>query len=591
MTFSSHTHFGKRRLFLLSIFILFFACLYFASVKWDNFFFNEFGTSIWKNFFGSAVQPALDYPPGSLTGEAPPFLEKVLSGLWLTIKYAICAISLALPIGIVFAGLTSKSWWPSHTSPTLFKITLHTLRCFAKIIITAGRSLHEIIWALLFITALGTSPFAIIIALAIPYGCTLAKVYAEILDEQSATAKDFLTSQGGNAFTGWLFGILPSALPDILGYTFYRFECAIRSSAILGFVGISTIGLHIQQAFGDGNYGEVWTHLIVLLITIIIVERCCFILRKRITSEKVSIHKAKDSTLSALKAVKPKNTFIALSFIVIIAVTTFTWLEGDPLFGDMPWEKRMVNLERFFSKEITPYPVQLSGNWGDAIPWAKQLFVKEGFEASYMTICIGTAAMTLAFISAIFVLPFATKSLNTKQPLDIFNGRSKLKAASKSIVAFTLRSSFVLSRAMPEFLLAFLLVQLFGPSPWPLILGLAIHNFGIVGRLGSEMIDNSSLREAQVQLAHGGNSLKTYLFSLLPNHFNRFLLYFFYRWETCIRDATVLGILGITSLGYSINEALARDHKDEMMFYILLGACIVFIGDMLSDFVRSKIRG
>ena len=68
------------------------------------------------------------------------------------------------------------------------------------------------------------------------------------------------------------------------------------------------------------------------------------------------------------------------------------------------------------------------------------------------------------------------------------------------------------------------------------------------------------------------------------------VLYFFYRWETCIRDATVLGLLGISSLGFLIDEARARDNYDEWLFFILLSACIVIIGDFASEIVRNKLR-
>lgn len=143
---------------------------------------------------------------------------------------------------------------------------------------------------------------------------------------------------------------------------------------------------------------------------------------------------------------------------------------------------------------------------------------------------------------------------------------------------------------MPEYLLAYLLLRLLGPTAWPLILGLAIHNFGIIGRLGGELIDNSTLHHTGTLLSQGATRNSSYLFSILPTYFNRFCLYFFYRWETCIRDATILGYLGIASLGFLISDSRARDHYDQMFFYILLGAATVMAGDLLSEVIRRKIR-
>ena len=72
--------------------------------------------------------------------------------------------------------------------------------------------------------------------------------------------------------------------------------------------------------------------------------------------------------------------------------------------------------------------------------------------------------------------------------------------------------------------------------------------------------------------------------------FPRFLLYFFYRWETCVREATVLGMLGVLSLGSLIRDARASNFYDEMVFYVLLGSCLVMIGDFASAVSRALLR-
>jgi len=161
---------------------------------------------------------------------------------------------------------------------------------------------------------------------------------------------------------------------------------------------------------------------------------------------------------------------------------------------------------------------------------------------------------------------------------------------STSLPQRSVLHSFMVTRSLPEFLLAFLLLQVLGSSAWPLILGLALHNYGIIGRLGGEIVDHSITSNTKTLVATGASRTQIYLFSTLPDLFNRFLLYFFYRWETCIRDATILGMLGISSLGFLIDDTKARDHFDETFFYTLLGASIVMLGDILSDIVRSKIR-
>ena len=151
------------------------------------------------------------------------------------------------------------------------------------------------------------------------------------------------------------------------------------------------------------------------------------------------------------------------------------------------------------------------------------------------------------------------------------------------------RMLFVLTRAVPEYILAFLLIALLGLQAWPLILALAVHNFGILGRLWGEVIENADGNAARQAIAAGKGRFATFATILLPAVFNRFLIYFFYRWETCIKDATVLGMLGILTLGKLI--ILSKGFFwDQMLFFVLLGSSVILIGDFLSTFVRRRLR-
>jgi phosphonate transport system permease protein len=151
------------------------------------------------------------------------------------------------------------------------------------------------------------------------------------------------------------------------------------------------------------------------------------------------------------------------------------------------------------------------------------------------------------------------------------------------------RFGFVVARSIPEYLIAFLLLSLLGLQVWPLVLALAIHNLGILGRLWGEVVENAEPDAPQHAIGSGRGRLGTFAGTLLPMSFNRFLIYFFYRWETCVKDATVLGMLGLLTLGKLI--ALAKGFFwDQMLFYILLGASVILVGDLFSTFLRRKLR-
>jgi phosphonate transport system permease protein len=126
---------------------------------------------------------------------------------------------------------------------------------------------------------------------------------------------------------------------------------------------------------------------------------------------------------------------------------------------------------------------------------------------------------------------------------------------------------------------------------WAAILALALHNAGILGRLGAEIVENAEAPVPRSLRALGATRAQILAAGLVPAALPRFLVYFFYRWETCLREGTVLGILGVSTLGRLIKDARAADRYDEMIFFVLLGAALVFAGDLVSSLARRWVRG
>ena len=144
------------------------------------------------------------------------------------------------------------------------------------------RSIHELLWALLFLIALGLTPIAAVIAIAIPFSGTFAKIFSEMIDEAPSDAADALSASGATPLRVYLFGLVPRALPDMLAYILYRFECALRASAVIGFFGIATLGFYIRNAFEDLNYPLVWTYLYALILMVILFDVWSGYARRRI---------------------------------------------------------------------------------------------------------------------------------------------------------------------------------------------------------------------------------------------------------------------------------------------------------------------
>ncbi len=141
-----------------------------------------------------------------------------------------------------------------------------------RFILAAMRSIHELVWAVLFVAAFGLSSLTVILALALPYAGILGRIYSELFNQVPEEPLRSLRASGASPFRVLLYGRLPMALPELLGYTFYRLECAIRSAAIMSFVGIRGLGFEIQLSLNDLLFGQVWTLLLFMAGMVVVVD-------------------------------------------------------------------------------------------------------------------------------------------------------------------------------------------------------------------------------------------------------------------------------------------------------------------------------
>ena len=147
-----------------------------------------------------------------------------LAAAWQTAVYAVAGLTVALligiPLGVIASGTLARS-----------RAGMVTQVGVARGILAFFRAIHELVWALLFVAAIGLSPMAAVLALGIPYGGILGRIYSELLQDVPQAPLDALRRSGASEWRVFLFGRLPMALPDMVSYTFYRLECGIRSAA------------------------------------------------------------------------------------------------------------------------------------------------------------------------------------------------------------------------------------------------------------------------------------------------------------------------------------------------------------------------
>ena len=112
----------------------------------------------------------------------------------------------------------------------------------------------------------------VVLAIAIPYAGILGRIYSELLNDVSQGPLAGLRFSGATPARVLLYGRIPMVFTDILGYSFYRFECALRAAAIMSFVGIRGLGFEIQLSLSDLRFDEVWTLLLFLVGLVLLVD-------------------------------------------------------------------------------------------------------------------------------------------------------------------------------------------------------------------------------------------------------------------------------------------------------------------------------
>lgn len=252
---------------------------------------NAGGMQIAREFFARALSPALSYESSVSLADSSPLLVKALGAAHRTLLFAGAAVSLAILIGLPLGFLSSTTWWEGDPAGAESRPVRLLRRSVAPVIFgtcrslaTVMRSVHELLWAVLFLAAFGLSNLTAVIAIAIPFGGTFAKVFSELLDETPRDSAMALRGAGASSLQVFFFGVLPRALSDMTAYAFYRFECALRSSAVLGFFGFPTLGYFIAASFENLHYGEVWTYLYVLFLLIVAADWWSGSVRRRLAA-------------------------------------------------------------------------------------------------------------------------------------------------------------------------------------------------------------------------------------------------------------------------------------------------------------------
>jgi phosphonate transport system permease protein len=210
---------------------------------------------------------------------APQFLWMVAQETWRTMAIATAGLTLALVIAVPMALVSARTLSVSALAGRMARLPF-ALRQLARWVLIVLRSVPELVWALVFVRVVGLGPTAGVLAIALTYGGMLGKVYGDILESGEHHATQALLRNGSSRLQAFFYGLLPQNAGELTSYTVYRWECAIRSSVILGFVGGGGLGQQLDNSMKMFNGGEVLTMLAVFVALVALADRMSSALRR-----------------------------------------------------------------------------------------------------------------------------------------------------------------------------------------------------------------------------------------------------------------------------------------------------------------------
>jgi len=152
-----------------------------------------------------------------------------------------------------------------------------------RFVLNVLRSIPELIFALMFVSAVGLGPFAGILALIIGSIGSIGKVYAEAMESVSTGPIEALSSAGASKRQVITYGVVPQAAPLLVSYTLLLFEGNVRGATILGLVGAGGIGMELTTAMRMYDYGHLFAIIISIIVLVTVIDRISALIRKKIT--------------------------------------------------------------------------------------------------------------------------------------------------------------------------------------------------------------------------------------------------------------------------------------------------------------------
>ncbi|MCK0090584.1 phosphonate ABC transporter, permease protein PhnE [Rhodococcus sp. F64268] len=515
--------------------------------------------------FLSRIFP-LDFPPlGELAATTGQTLGIVLLA-------TVLAVVLSIPVALGAA---------RNTAPRT------ALRMPARTIIVVTRAIPELVLAILFLRLFGLGAIGGILALGIHSIGMIGKLYADAIEDTDPGPRDALRAAGATWWQQITGGVLPQVMPAIVATALHRFDINLRASVILGYVGVSGIGLELSSALRTMNYQRGMALALFIVALCVIVELISGALRRMVLGDKAPARRGLFSRLRD-RVSNAQGGWVDREPGEKQSPTALRTSDGRYRIS-RPWTGERIVRTSYVALFVLAL---LASVWSANIDLSR---MAEGFGSMWNTLSlffppgtggIGDELWKQLIVTLQIALAATLIGLIVAVPVGLLAARN---VAPTRGVAKGFRVFIVIVRGIPDLILAIIVIVVTGLGATAGAIALSVGAIGLFSKLIADSVEETDIRVQQAVIAGGATRMQVLIAATIRQSGPAIIAHIFYQLDTNIRAATLLGVVGAGGLGFYLMNAARVMQFDVVTMIVLMIFVVVMIVEGLAIWVRKVV--
>lgn len=502
----------------------------------------------------------------------------------LTLAIVVSATALAVVVSLFVALLAAR---PTSKNPDV--------RAGARFFIVLMRAAPELILAIFFIRVFGFGTMAGILALGLASVGMVGKLYADAIEDADDGPRLALEANGANRGQQIFGATIPAVMPAIVATGLHRFDINLRASVILGWVGVGGIGQELSTALSIRDYDRGLALAVVVLVLCIVTEIISGLWRSRLLGRKAA--PSRFGILWAANKARTRysnNTSAPVNSSVGSAPQAGPRAAGTVASTDhrtlKPWDADRVTQAFFTTLLIAIIVVSL---WYSEVNWQR-------FFAGFQNVPevmgrflppdhAGTLELLLEQLLITFQIALAGTLLGAiiALPVGILAARN---VSPNPTVSKIFRGIIVVTRGIPELILAIVFVIISGMGPVAGALALAVGAMGLLSKLIADSLEETDTRVQQALRANGASELQVFFGATLRQIAPAGVAHVVYQLDVNFRSATLLGVVGAGGIGFYLLNANRVLQFEVVTFILVLIVLVVLALEAIAILLRNIVR-